>query len=73
MPFALYHGSSSHYLVNFRPGESLTRWPYQRDALKLYRRVWIELKRLGQAPDWWKGKNWTRHPGTRTGSTASSI
>ena len=56
MPFALYHGSSSHYLASFRPGEALSHWPYRRDALELYRRVWVDLKRLGQAPDWWQEK-----------------
>ena len=56
VPFALYHGSSSHYLVNFRLGESLSHWSFKRDALELYRRVWIELKPLGHAPDWWQKK-----------------
>ena len=53
VPFTLYHGSSSHYLGYFRPGRSPSHWPYARDALELYRRVWTELKRLGHAPDWW--------------------
>ena len=56
VPFALYHGSSSHYLVNFRPGETLSDWPHTRDALELYRLLWTELKRLGQSPDWWQEK-----------------
>ena len=56
VPFALYHGLSSHYLVNFRLGETLSDWLYKGDALELYRRVGTELKRLGHAPDWWQGK-----------------
>ena len=56
VPFALYHGSSSHYLVNFRPREPLSDWPHTRDALELYRRLWTELKRLGQSPEWWQEK-----------------
>ena len=54
VPFALYHGSSSHYLAHFRPGQEPSHWPYVQDALKLYRQVWTELKRLGHAPDWWQ-------------------
>ena len=38
--------------MNFRPEESFSHWSFKRDALELYRRVWIELKRLGHAPDW---------------------
>ena len=56
VPFALYHGSSSHYLVYFRPEETLSDWPHTRDALELYRRLWKELKRLGQSPEWWQEK-----------------
>ena len=54
VPFALYHGSSSHYLEHFRPGRPSSHWPYARHALQLYRQVWTELKRLGHAPDWWR-------------------
>ena len=52
VPFALYHGSSSHYLEHFRPGRQPSHWPYARHALELYRQVWTELKRLGHAHDW---------------------
>ncbi len=73
VPFALYHGSSSHYLANFRPGETLLAWPHTRDALELYHRLWTELKRLGQSPDWWKKKYWLRTQAMRIGSTANSM
>ena len=53
MPFALYHGSVSHYLEHSRPGGPASHWPYARHALELYQQVWMELKRLGHAPDWW--------------------
>ena len=52
VPFALYHGSSSHYLKHFRLGRPPSHWPYARHALKLHRQVWTELKLLGHAPDW---------------------
>ena len=54
VPFPLYHGSSSHYLAHFRLGQPPSHWPYTRAALKLYRQVWTELKRLGHVPDWWQ-------------------
>ena len=56
VPFPLYHGSSTHYLANFRPGEALSDWPYARDALDLYRQIWTELSGLGHAPEWWQEK-----------------
>lgn len=56
VPFALYHGTSSHYIANFQPGKPLSNWRYKRDALELYRRVWTELRRLGQNPEWWQEK-----------------
>ena len=52
--FALFHGSSSHYLEHFRPGQPPSPWPYAPHALKLYRQVWTELKCLGHPPDWWE-------------------
>ena len=54
LPFALYHGSSSHYLEHFRPGRPPSPWPYAPHALELYQQVWKALKRLGHAPDWWE-------------------
>ena len=56
VPFPLYHGTSSHYMANFRPGESLSVWPYIQDVLHLYRSVWTALRRFGQAPEWWQEK-----------------
>lgn len=54
VPFPLYHGSSTHYLERFRPGQPPSNWPYTVHALELYRRVWTELKLLGHVPDWWR-------------------
>lgn len=56
VPFALYHGSSTHYLEHFRLGRPPSPWPYARSALELYRQAWAQLKLLGQAPDWWQEK-----------------
>ena len=50
--FPLYHGTSSHYLSMFRPGDCPTEWPHRDDALGLFRRVWAELRNLGQEPEW---------------------
>ena len=63
VPFPLYHGSSSHYLANFRPGRPLSHWPYAQDALDLYQRVWTALERFGRTPDWWKAKMLTQESG----------
>ena len=63
VPFPFYHGSSSHYLPHFRPDRSPSNWPYARDALDLYRRVWTELKRFGRAPDWWQENILTQQSG----------
>ena len=54
VPFPLYHGTSSHHLKHFRPGQPPSNWPYALHALELYRQVWTELKLLGHAPDWWR-------------------
>ena len=58
-----YPVSRVYYLVYFRPGEALSDWPHTRDALELYRRLWTELKRLGQSPDWWQEKILTQDSG----------
>ena len=54
VPFALYYGSVSHYLEHFRLGRPASHWPYSRRVLELYQQVWMELKRLGHAPNWWR-------------------
>lgn len=63
VPFVLYHGTSSHHLANFRPGNLLSHWPYKREALKLYRQVWMELRRIGHTPDWWQERVLTQESG----------
>ena len=63
VPFALYHGSSSHYLANFRPGDPVSHWPHRQAARDLYRRVWTELKGLGHAPDWWQERTLAQESG----------
>ena len=36
----------------FRPGDCPTEWPHRDDAISLFRRIWPELRKLGQEPEW---------------------
>ena len=44
--FPLYHGTSSLYLADFRPGTTPQRWPYKEAALNLLRGVWDRLAQI---------------------------
>lgn len=56
VPFPLYHGSSSHYIASFRPGDTVADWPHKHDALEICRRLWTALKDHNLAPEWWQEK-----------------
>lgn len=64
VPLALYHGSPSHYLANFRPGDPVSDWPHRQAALDLYRHGWTELKGLGHVPERWQERVLAQVSGT---------
>lgn len=43
VPFPLYHGTSSHFLKNFKPGNTPGVWPHKASALDLLRSSWAGL------------------------------
>ncbi len=52
IPFPLYHGSSSHYLFEFKLGAKVGLWPHKVAALNLLRETTSELKGRGAELDY---------------------
>ena len=53
VPFSLFHGTSSHYVADFRLGEPPMGWPHKDVAIALLRDACDALRALGSAPDWY--------------------